>query len=240
MQGITSKIWPCNSSGVTVQELAWASSNVRFLLPLVLWRAFSFFLFFLYWPLYVSVNSKGASPFFSTEPFKVVFQVCDFCFSYSSFVYVWQLWVAFKFLLCFTHLGWFALVITLRRSGQWRQHAPKQSCVSNRTACTAFMFLALSVSTATVFPLHIFPMTHKLTHTFHKVSVLYFIPCEANKQKWIDLSSQTLSHPCVDFFSHSHGQSHKRFIQRRSSEKMASQFKSLWPVFILGIDSGTQ
>lgn len=59
----------------------------------------------------------------------------------SSLVYVWQLWVAFKFLVCFTHLGWFAVVMPLRKSGQWRQRAPEQSCVCDRTSCVALCSL---------------------------------------------------------------------------------------------------
>lgn len=158
-------------------------------------------------------------------------------FSHSSFVYVWQLWVAFIFLVCFAHLGWCAILMPLRRSGEWRQRAPKQSCASNRTSCVALCSLLYQSAWPLFF--HFTSsrwLTSLLSHSTRCLFSILFLLKQTNKSEltchhklWVILAQIFSSILMVRSM---------RFIQRRSSEKMSSQFKSLWPIFILGIDSG--
>ena len=75
----------------------------------------------------------------------MVLQVSDFFFfSHASIVSVWHLWVAFKFVLFISHLGWFALMMPLRRSGQWKSACASAVVCIRQDLLIAFAFLALS------------------------------------------------------------------------------------------------
>lgn len=127
--------------------------------------------------------SKLSLTFFSRVFFLVLFQACNFFFPPPSFVSTWQLWVDLNFLLFFIHLGWFAIV-PWRMSGQWQTACPTQPCAS--IGSPALLLCPLDYQSAWKVFFHFTSsqwLAAFVTHTFHKVSVLYFIAFEANKSE---------------------------------------------------------
>lgn len=126
-----------------------------------------------------------------------------------------------------------------RQASAW-QHVPAQSCISSRVFWIAVRFLALSVSTASIFPLPVVPVIASFfTHTFRKVSVLYLSLLKGTNKSELTCYHKLWVSPCTDSFS-IHVVSALRDLLRESLlREWPQQFTTLQLGFILVIDTGT-